>query len=163
LTPTDPIRSATFVKGILDVFSAQLDVIALNDSLASDLSTDLWTRIKPKTLVNAFGELQELSTRASYIQIRTGSPAGAIFFENLTRNIDGLPATRSLTHLYLPLHLSVKHTGQQLHQASMQTFLDKCAAKKIEVVFEEALDDWCVFQQVPQDFRRKIKTKKLEE
>jgi len=148
---------------ILEVLSTQVDVIAVDTSLVTQLSLDFFARIKHKTLVDCDDTHLKLTTRIPYLRVRTDLLAAAETFAKLIRFVEDMPSSTSSTILYLPLHLNLGSAESLERPKSRQSLLDQCSAKKIEVIFEEQPTEWDIFWQVSADFRKRMTEKKTRE
>jgi len=130
--------------------------------VVSELSHDLFVRIQHKTLVDAGSTWGNLATPVSYLRMGYGRPASTDTFARLIRHVKEMPSSTSSTVLYLPLRLKPGDIDPLELQDSRKSFLDQCAERRVEVVFEEPLADWYLFWQVSADFRRRMKEKKMQ-
>jgi len=157
-----PIDRDNRVEATLEVLSRQVDVIALNTNL-SWLSPNLFARIKDKTLVEFDGTNFKLTSHIPYLRIKNVAFASAFTLAKLTHYVLALPTSISSTLLYLPLQLQPVSAHSVEHRKSLESFLDCCAAKKVEVIFEEQSIDWDVFWKGSADFRKRMRAKQARD
>lgn len=152
----------SLAKRTLDVFSLQAESIAINNSLASELSPEFFTRIKHKTLVEISSTRSRLVTHAPYLIGRTNGPTSTDTFTSLVRCIENLPSSTSSTLLYLPADLSptFRHTTEI--RDCVEALLGECKIRNVKVIFEDHVIEWDLFLRPTPDFERRIKEEKLQ-
>jgi hypothetical protein len=150
----------TFAKELLETFSTQVETIAVGFDLASQLSPDLLSRIKHKTLVGFLGHLSKLTTHDPNLRVGIDGPTST--FTNVVRYIEELPSSNPSTLLYLPPDFIPIATHSMQSSISSATLVEKCAARNVEVIFEDQVKDWVFFLRPSPDFARRMKEKKLQ-
>jgi len=156
------VSISSFQDQLLHAVSEQLEAAAFDLYTVRIVRRDSWIRIKHKALVDVL--LHELNdcSQLPYLRIQHYGDV-EISVDFLVRQIPKLPSNASPTVLYLPPQYAPNAQPKLLHQQGMQDFLDDCAARQIEVNFEEQTSDYEIDSEISPDFRKRMREKEEEQ
>jgi hypothetical protein len=155
------ILLSEFSRRLLELYSSQAEVIVIDFEVAEMLSIDLFDRIQHKTLIDTSIKNLRDCESMPFLRLRSNGE----FVQSLSSLVfdGGLDDWLTPTLLYLPSQFIEILRFNSIYQDAMQSFLENCADRNIEVIYEEEAIASGGDSEVSQGFWKRMKAESTSE